>query len=290
MTKRYFTIGSEWLYYKLYMGSKTSEDFLINVLEPNAETLIKDGLIDKWFFINFNDPGRHIRVRFHLMEKPGNFEKLVLRINELLAPYVSDRVLHEVMAGTYKRELERYGTHTIEEFETLFFLNSKLIVKMLSLCVDDQEKRWLFGMKAIDHILNDWQVDDFSKKDFFESLKTSFAAEMGATSAILKQLSNKYRANRKQIESYMTEEPPELAELLSEHSEASRPTIDSILRKKQDQFLSNTVVDVLESYTHMHFNRLFSSKQRMNEWVLYDFLHQYYRSKIARDKQKIKKV
>ena len=154
--------------------------------------------------------------------------------------------------------------------------------------MDDPEKRWLFGMKAIDHILSDWQADDVSKKAFFETLKTAFAQEMGATSAILKQLSNKYRAKRKQIESYMTETPEELGELLLEHSEASKPIVAAILKKKQEQLLSNTIEDVLESYTHMHFNRLFSSKQRMNEWVLYDFLHQYYRSKIARNKQKKK--
>jgi len=40
----------------------------------------------------------------------------------------------------------------------------------------------------------------------------------------------------------------------------------------------------MASYSHMMVNRLFKSKQRLHEMVLYDFLHRYYKSEIARQK------
>jgi thiopeptide-type bacteriocin biosynthesis protein len=36
------------------------------------------------------------------------------------------------------------------------------------------------------------------------------------------------------------------------------------------------------SFTHMHVNRASRSAQRMQELVLYDFLHRHYRSVLAR--------
>lgn len=41
---------------------------------------------------------------------------------------------------------------------------------------------------------------------------------------------------------------------------------------------------LLSSYTHMSLNRLFISKNRIYELVLYDFLRRYYTSEIAKRK------
>lgn len=43
-----------------------------------------------------------------------------------------------------------------------------------------------------------------------------------------------------------------------------------------------TIEYLLTSYIHMMLNRLFKSKNRIYELVLYDFLRRYYASKIAR--------
>ena len=44
----------------------------------------------------------------------------------------------------------------------------------------------------------------------------------------------------------------------------------------------------MSSYIHMHCNRLFKSNQRLNEWVLYDLLYEYYYSEFNREKYKHK--
>ncbi|GHV23349.1 hypothetical protein FACS1894174_09080 [Bacteroidia bacterium] len=42
--------------------------------------------------------------------------------------------------------------------------------------------------------------------------------------------------------------------------------------------------ELLKSYIHMMLNRLFRSKNRMHEMVLYDFMFRYYTSGIAKEK------
>lgn len=75
----------------------------------------------------------------------------------------------------------------------------------------------------------------------------------------------------------------ELVELLDQHNKYAIGYVENII-KKRDLSNFDTLYFTLEGYIHMHCNRLFSSRQRMNEWVIYDFLYQYYRSQVARRK------
>lgn len=285
-SKRYFTIGSEWLYYKLYMGSKTSEQFLTSKLLPFADQLLKHNIIDKWFFINYYDTDRHIRIRFHFTEPKKGIPIVIDNLNKLMEPLVNERLLSDIVVGTYKREIERYGgIDTIEHFESLFHFNSELILKVLLNCDDQPEKRWLWGIKTIDYILDDWGADLPFKHQLFESLKNSFGREMGVNSNINKQLSSKFRENRKKINSILENGDQELQKILIHHKTQTAPVIENIKKNKKQELFSESLMSILSSYIHMHYNRLFSSRQRMNEWVMYYFLHQYYRSKIAQNKQ-----
>ncbi len=286
--KRYFTLGSKWIYYKLYMGSKTSEQFLISKIKPLADQLLNDNVIDKWFFINYNDPDRHIRIRFHMIDVERDLYPIIQYINRTMEPLIKERLLSEIVVGTYKRELERYGKNTIDHFESLFFYNSELIVNILKNCEDQPEKRWLWGMKAIDFILNDWGANLISKRNLFESLKNSFGNEMGVNSSINKQLSAKFRTYRPKIVSLIENGEEELMPLLLDHQTKFKSVIEKIRKKNKDDksLTEDTMYSALNGYIHMHYNRLFSSRQRMNEWVVYYLLHQYYRSKVAQENNK----
>ena len=68
LIQRSFTVGDNWLYYKIYTGSRTSDMILLDIIKPLTESLLNDDVIDKWFFIRYNDPDAHIRLRFLLSE------------------------------------------------------------------------------------------------------------------------------------------------------------------------------------------------------------------------------
>ncbi|MCK0125294.1 thiopeptide-type bacteriocin biosynthesis protein [Gelidibacter sp. F2691] len=281
--KRYFTIGSEWLYYKLYMGSETCETFLISTLSPIVNRLLDDNIIDKWFFINYNDPHKHIRVRFHLVDERRNIGIVIQILNDAFSYYLEQKLINDIQVGLYKRELERYGDHSICSFETLFFLNSRLVLGILKHVHDEPNNRWLWCLKSIDCFMSDWNFSLIEKRNFFQSLTISFGEEMGVTSSINKQLSMKYRLNRGSIENIIEKNIDILDDLLSEHRKESRTFINHIIEQHQSD-ISKPNPEVLESYIHMHCNRVFNSRQRMNEWVVYYFLHQYYRSQVAQGK------
>ena len=67
--QRTFIIGDNWLYYKIYTGAKTSELILTESIRPVVEELLKNNIIQKWFFIRYSDPHYHIRIRIYLNKK-----------------------------------------------------------------------------------------------------------------------------------------------------------------------------------------------------------------------------
>ncbi len=285
-----FFIGSKWLYYKLYMGSQVSDTFLTKTLVPVTDHLLKKNIIKKWFFINYNDPDRHVRVRFEINEVEKNISYVLQVMHQALKPFIESRTISKVQIDTYKRELQRYGYETIEESESIFFDNSLLITYILS-NIKNENERWLWGLKAMDVFLDAWNLTTEQKMRFFETLKNAFGEEMGANTALNKQLSKKYRSNRQIINNIM-EQPlqEQFQQVLDDYTLETKKTISEIAKKRKQVKSKTNMVAILESYIHMHCNRLFKSNHRVNEWVMYYFAFQYYRSKIAQLKYKQKEL
>ncbi|QLC67178.1 hypothetical protein LPB248_12970 [Flavobacterium sp. LPB0248] len=289
--QRVFVVGSEWLYYNIYIGPQTSDKFLTSIVSPLTNSLIDDGVINKWFYIRYKDEaGLHLRVRFHLINT-NYVNEVIARFHDLIMPFIENKLISNITINTYKRELERYGISTIEEFESLFFINSKLILDIIKLTEDDQKSRWLYGMKSIDRFLDGWNFTIEQKKQLLESLKISFGKEFGVDKEIRKQLSKKYRDNRSEIDAIINNENEDLDLLLKSFHEECKIHINniSLKLKSENRFESYYINDLLSSYIHMLSNRLFQSKQRLNEWVLYDLLYEYYYSKQARITSELKK-
>lgn len=278
----FFLPGSEWLYYKLYMGSQTSESFLTLTLKPLINRLLDEKIIDKWFFINYADPQKHIRIRFHLVD--NNLKYLVNSFNKVLNYYIEEKLINDIQISLYKREFVRYGKNTIQEFETLFFLNSMLVVNILENVSENPNKRWLWCLKSIDSFMNSWGLSLANKKDLFELLSNSYGQEMNTNTSINRQLSLKYRKHRKSISNIIENGDDVIDGLLVDYRRMSQASVDSILNKRPFE-KTEDLIDVLEGYIHMHCNRIFVSKPRMNEWVIYYFLYHYYRGQIARKNQ-----
>lgn len=289
--QRLFTIGSEWLYFNIYIGPQTSNKFLILTLEPFTSKLIKKNVIDKWFFIRYKDEtGLHLRIRFHLCNPKKGISKVTIGLNKLTTQYIEYNLISGITVNTYKREMERYGVDTIEEFESLFFINSKLILNILKFSETSEDNIWLFGIKGIDRLLNTCKYDLKRKKELLKELKTDFGKEFGINKYSKKQLSKKYRENKFKIESLFNDNNTKIDQYLDEFENESDIYISKILMKvKNNSDGFDIINDLLGSYIHMHCNRLFKSKQRLNEWVLYDLLYQYYNSKLARERIQLKK-
>jgi len=288
--QRKFIIGDEWLFFKIYCGPKTADEILTNIINPVQKELKRDQIIDKWFFIRYADPKTHLRVRFHY-DKSENVAQIINALNLQIKPLIEQDIINKLQIDTYNRELERYGDNTIELVEDLFSIDSEMIVEFLDMIEGDEGEiiRWLFGLRAVDNLLNDFEYKKEKKLAIIEGLKDGFGIEFGMNKMLKLQLDKKFRKERNLVDEifndkYKNEDISNILDLLRIKSERITPIANTILEMDRNGSLKRPLNDFMASYIHMLLNRLFRTKQRLHEMVIYDFLYRYYKSDIAKQK------
>lgn len=282
--KRNFSIGSEWLYYKIYCGYKTADDLLTDVIGPLSEMFVKNNVIDKWFFIRYADPNPHIRWRLHFKET-DNISIVLTTIIEKLQPYMDSYEINKIAVDTYKREIERYGESTIELCEDLFYHDSDMIAKVLANINEGNDKelyRCLFSLKAIDSLLKDFGFTIDKRHEFMKSIADAFGKEFAINEFTIQQFSYKYRNIKHDISQFMNcknDQAEGIYELIELKSLKTKDVITQINKLCIDDKLFDRI---LSSVIHMTMNRIFIAQQRKYEVLLYGFLERYYRSEVAK--------
>lgn len=273
--QRDFALGSEWLYYKLYCGQKVADWLLVEVVGPLTQALRARGLLDNWFFIRYADPDNHLRLRLHLPD-PARTGEVIALLHDYLAPARANGSIWNVQADTYRRELSRYGSRTVEASEALFGYQSEALLAHLATQVDDPDPdAWRWGLTAIEELLRAFDYPPARKVALLQRLKESFAREFGLDKALRRQLDAKYRQARPVVEQA-------LAQAAGPPPAALRALVAPIARAAQQGRLEVALEDLLAAYLHMLLNRLLPAEARLHELVLYDFLFRAYQSQLAR--------
>ncbi|WP_353723144.1 thiopeptide-type bacteriocin biosynthesis protein [Dyadobacter sp. 676] len=283
--KRDFIVGSEWLYVKIYTGTRTADRLLASVIKPFADRLVANGTIEKWFFVRFADPDHHIRLRFRQGNNPSFWQTVLTQLHPLMEPLLCNGTVHKVQLDTYKRELERYGRHAFEEVESIFFADSCAVSGLLGMLSGDEGEhyRWLIGLRGTDMLLDDMGFTPEHKKRLVGRLQEQFFREFGGDTNLNVQLNTKYRLHREEI-----------ARFLDPRQDASN-RIEGAIRLFEGRsarviasmavlfpLAETDVGNFAGSLVHMFLNRLFVSQQREHELVVYHYLKKYYESKLAR--------
>ncbi|WP_290792231.1 lantibiotic dehydratase [Flavihumibacter sp. UBA7668] len=273
-----FSIGSEWLYYKIYCGSQSAEKILVQAVYPLVEELKETGKIDNWFFIRYTDPAFHIRLRFHLTDI-SKLGEIMQAFTSSCSTFVKEGFIWRIQLDSYQRELQRYGSRSIEAVEKLFCLNSVSTLQWLSHEVGDEreEERWIWGLQWIDYLLDHFELDLEKKTNLLERIKTSFAEEFHTGKLLKDQLDTRYRLHRKKLETRMGE-----GFVFHSHDGEVANSVRFILNLHRLDLLEPELDNLLASLIHMQLNRLFTSKPRQHEMVCYDFLYRYYFAKMMR--------
>ena len=286
--QRSFSIGSEWLYYKLYSGLKTGDALISEVIGPFAKSMVKKGYIDNWFFIRYNDPHPHIRVRYHFSD-PVHIGKVISQFQTALIGSGFYDKIWKLQTDTYLREISRYGSSTMALSESLFFADSVAISKMLSLIEGEEgeEIRWLFAIRSIDDLLSAFEYGIKEKNDLMEFLKSSFSKEFNSNKGLKKQLDKRFRDNQTKIKEILNRENDTISDysplfvLLARKEIQQSQTIREILRIYKNGMNEISLDHLLSSYIHMLMNRLFKNRQRVVELVIYEFMWKVYKAEWA---------
>jgi thiopeptide-type bacteriocin biosynthesis protein len=295
--QRTYLPGSEWHYVKIYCGVKTADHILTEVIKPVTEMLLQTGIISKFFFIRYYDPDHHLRVRFR---GEGNFyAEVTNKLNEALMPYFQENLVSNIQTEIYKQEVERYGAENMDRSESIFFADSVGTLNVLAMLEGDEgdQLRWQFAIKGVNDLLDAFQFNITAKKDLMSWLSTSFAKEFSLHSQEgKKQLGAKYRESRQAVDKALNksidteDELYEVWSIFTHRYQSLSVCASQILNLSRESKLSVGLNDLVASYIHMFLNRFLRSKQRMQEMVIYDLLHQHYKSLVAREKINTKAI
>jgi thiopeptide-type bacteriocin biosynthesis protein len=273
--RRTFEPGSEWIYFKIYCGARLSDHILLNVIKPSINSLLKEKLITKAFFIRYTDPHYHIRFRLHLSDHTNKLElsSALSCIYGLLHPFISDRLVWKVQLDTYQREIERYGKNSILISEKLFFQDSLLYLNCLTNeeFEEDGQIRFLSALKNMDKWFTVFNMSLQEKADFCMVRSDAFGKEFG--SCIKSQLDLKYRELKNLVFPFIGSEKYD-----SEFAKRDK-VLDQMLLPKEN----------LANYIHMSMNRWFITQQRLMEYMCYIFCNKYYNQIIHQTKTIISK-
>ncbi|WP_223560328.1 thiopeptide-type bacteriocin biosynthesis protein [Chryseobacterium lathyri] len=280
MVKRKFIPGTEWLYLKIYTGIKTGDSILEEAIQPLVEDFQKDNYISQWFFVRYNDPKPHLRIRF-LLRNIGDYSKILGKINETLQEYIESGEISNILIDTYNREIERYGKNTIEDAETLFYKNSEFTLQ----CLDyDDEGKIMIGLFYINEVLNKLNLPLQEKLEWIKDFNNAFKTEFNADKKLNSQLDKKYREFKpKFLDFIQSDESSEEREAIISNIEESSDILQNIISYSENDSLGISLQAFLQSIFHMNINRLFVSNQRLFEMIMYDYLLRYYKTCVYRD-------
>jgi thiopeptide-type bacteriocin biosynthesis protein len=284
--------GSDWLYFKLYGGQGTADLVLVEAIAAAVSELKSRGRVDHWFFIRYNDPDPHLRVRLQ-----GNPAQLCAEalpgLYRHLNPMVEDGRLWRIELGTYQRETGRYGgPENMERAERLFGLDSEAVMDIIQCSLGDEgaDLRWQLALAGADRWL----------RDFGFGLEDGYRLAKRARDAYLKEFhpddkgpqgwfAERFRKERKALEPLVascdapdSEPMRQGLEALARRSRLSAPLISEIRELDAQGRLTVSLEELAHSLIHMHINRVLRSSQRLQELVIYEFLVRLYGSMIAR--------
>lgn len=287
---RKFITGSEWLYVKLYAGTRSAETILKEKILPLTQELMQEGIIDQWFFIRYSDPEHHLRIRFHHHENKHFWSAVLERLYAALSGNTSQEQVYRIQTDTYEREIERYGAHTMLLSEAIFHYDSECVVSILDLLEEEEGEnyRWMLALRGVNMLLDDFGYTLPAKSALLKMLQKSFFEEFGGEKSLLVQLNDKYREEMRNVSGIL--DPTKDGDHGIEAAVACFQTRSAGIRAQlKGAHLSNSD-DLLCSYIHMFLNRILLSNQRKHELVIYHFLSRYYESMLAISKKQINSI
>jgi thiopeptide-type bacteriocin biosynthesis protein len=288
---RQFAPGSEWLYAKLYAGTAITDSLLRDTVAPLVRKTLRSGAADRWFFIRYDDPDHHLRLRLHGL--PVRLLKDVLGdLQEAAAPLLADGRIWKLQLDTYEREVERYGgPEAIELAERIFQADSEAVLAILDRLEPGDagaDERWRLALYGVDSLLNDSGLELPARRELIERLRGELGTELRADDDVRHSLGSRFRKESRSLEQLLDgnrakDDPlaPGIA-LLQRRSRAIAPVIRNLQKLEKSGRLARPIASIASSYAHMYVNRMLRAAQRMQEYVLYDFLSRLYESRAAR--------
>lgn len=280
--KGFFLPCQSWIYFKIYCSELSVDRILKNELKKFISDSMKNHLVKYWFFIRYNDPCHHIKLRMK-MKKGENCNDIFEGLNKAIIKLVKNNYIWNVEIGSYSRELVRYSFLHYRFTEQLFYIDSVFFLKALGF-LKSNELKFLYNFKSSLDFIKLFYASDNELINFIKRLESSFKKEFKANKITQKQLSKKYRNLHSKINIFMDVSKDDQHNILRNNLSKRLININEILSNRIPSKNSNQKFDFVSSHIHMNTNRVFSTNQRLYEMITYDHLYRYCNSWIQRNK------
>lgn len=260
--KRKFELSSEWLYYKIYMSESNFDAYLIKTVKPIISELRKSGILEKFFFIKYEDSDTHIRLRICLKSLDE-----VWKWRYKIAEKLSGEEILRLSIEEYDREIERYGENNIESIENIFYEDSLHFLDSKSYDCNDELNDELRAVSIrLNTILDSFDYALEEKFEFFDRL-TNDIGYFGK------------KENRVNGDLIFRELGKDLIRSLHLNSDEERmPSIHAGILKESNS--SIVFENLMRSILHMTVNRYLAKFDRTKEYMIYYLLKKGYTSLI----------
>ncbi|MDT0641582.1 lantibiotic dehydratase [Zunongwangia sp. F363] len=279
--KRKFLPGEDWSFFKIYTSHKYGDTIIRKVIKPYMKQF---STIEKtlWHYIRYNDPEFHIRFR---VKHKLNQERIEY-INNLIEDLVEEGIVSSIEIDTYKREVERYGSYNMELSEEFFFNDSVAILELISSDdLLDEELRWKIGLMSLHFLMDDFDIPLRMRIQIFDELFQTFTPENVDVSnseylkEFKKSIEKKYKENLSYIDSILRlnnySEVESFVKPLNFRSQKNAAIAGLIKNNCSNQEIFKKLI---KDYVHINMNRIFVTKARMHELVIYFFMFRTYNS------------
>jgi thiopeptide-type bacteriocin biosynthesis protein len=260
------SLGSDWLYLKIYCTPVSADRILTEVIGPVCKRF--RALIRHWFFIRYTERGYHLRIRINLLAEESG--RVLTAIAGRMRTAKLAHLVRDLQGDTYRRELERYRPEIIEQVEAVFAKGSQVVLQQLRDRAAGRQDRDEFGLAflSVMQMAAAYLNDQERMIAFFNERVQSFFAEFGADKPMRLDLDSKYRQFRPLLEKLCRFVPDFegtkqtgnalkiLAGQLKDLALLTRPWSES----ESDHLLADLI--------HMQLNRTFPTEQRKQELLV----------------------
>lgn len=264
-------ITDNWVTLNIYSGINLLDHLLLDLYDDIID-LINRGVIKSFFFVRYQDPDFHLRLRFCLANLTL-LDQLLFVFKPKLQVLVEELLIWKVFINGYDREVIRYGEDTVKIVEDIFFDSSLFILKNIKAI-----SRWelaLINFNVVTDLL-DYDIQD--KHLFCKNSKENFMLEYDFNKDIKKKMALKFQHFYTKFSSILENRQNgvylEMKDVLFDKFE----NLSIILKRNKPT--SNFMI--ISSIIHMNLNRIFRNNGRKNEALLYYLLDKYYLTMICR--------
>ncbi|MGI9650001.1 lantibiotic dehydratase [Chryseobacterium sp. RLHN22] len=271
---------SQCFYLSIFTGEQQIDSIIKNELLTLNEELAKKNLVEKFFFIRYNENGHHLRLRYFLQNE-NVYNELFDSLRRFFKKYIDNKTIKKIDINTYQRELERYSYLGISFTENYFSLESKMVIILIQMLEGlNINERWLTGLVYINMLLDKMGYDLSQKSELFVILSNQFNREFNGNKYLTKKIASKYKNNEKDIYEVMAGRNERFDSIFAFFTRFLQSVSFPDLKLGQDKIGKYQYTG---SLIHMFLNRLLISQHRKQELIIYNYMSKFYISELNRN-------